>query len=62
MEERRFGEFKFKFTLAFQSDNGDIFIVEDDDRRKTGHDGSGAASATHTGIALLIALILTVGT
>jgi len=45
-----------------KSDNGDIFIVEDDDRRNKGHDGSGAASATLTGIALLIALVLAVGT
>lgn len=40
----------------------EIFIVEDDDRRKMGSDGSGAASVTHAGIALFIALILAVGT
>ena len=48
--------------FVFQSDESDIFIVEDDDRRNKGIDGSGAASVTHSGIALFIALILAVGT
>ena len=47
--------------MAFQTDD-EIFIVEDDDRRKMGSDGSGAASVTHAGIALFIALILAVCT
>ena len=56
---------KFKFQpikFIFQSDESDIFIVEDDNRRDKGIDGSGAASVTHSGIALFIALILAVGT
>ena len=48
--------------FVFQSDESDIFIVEDDDRRNKGIDGSGAVSVTHSGIALFIALILAVGT
>ena len=51
--------------MAFQSDESDIFIVEDDERRNKGQEGSGAAAAgsvTHTGIALFIALFLAIGT
>ena len=47
------------FNFAFQSDESDIFIVEEneDDERS-----SGAASVAHASIALFIALVLAVGT
>ena len=46
-------------NFAFQSDESDIFIVEEneDDERS-----SGAASVAHASIALFIALVLAVGT
>ena len=50
---------KLTHNIAFQSDESDIFIVEEneDDERS-----SGAASVAHASIALFIALVLAVGT